>query len=63
MQDSLRSLVNPEPFPILKKIPAILGWLIIGILPGLHAIKLMPQNVLEADLILGTGINCSETGI
>lgn len=30
------------------KMPAILGWLIAGMLFGPHAIKLMPQNVLDA---------------
>lgn len=35
---------------LIKKIkmPAILGWLIVGIFFGPHAIKLMPQMVLEA---------------
>lgn len=30
------------------KMPAILGWLIVGMLLGPHAIKLMPQNILDA---------------
>lgn len=30
------------------KMPSILGWLIIGMLFGPHAIKLMPQDVLDA---------------
>lgn len=30
------------------KMPAILGWLIVGMLSGPHAIKLIPQNILEA---------------
>ena len=30
------------------KMPSILGWLIVGMLLGPHAIKLMPQNVLNA---------------
>lgn len=31
------------------KMPSILGWLIIGMLFGPHALKLMPQSVLTAD--------------
>lgn len=30
------------------KMPSILGWLIVGMLFGPHAIKLMPQSVLDA---------------
>lgn len=30
------------------KMPSILGWLIIGMILGPHAINLMPQNVLDA---------------
>ncbi len=30
------------------KMPSILGWLIVGMLFGPHAIKLMPENVLNA---------------
>ncbi|MGN0307449.1 MAG: cation:proton antiporter [Lachnospiraceae bacterium] len=31
------------------KMPSILGWLIVGMLLGPHAIGLMPQKILEAD--------------
>ena len=31
------------------KMPSILGWLIAGMILGPHAIKLMPQSVLNAD--------------
>lgn len=31
-----------------KKMPAILGWLIVGMILGPHAVNLMPQNVLDA---------------
>ena len=30
------------------KMPSILGWLIVGMLLGPHAINLMPQSVLDA---------------
>ncbi|MGN0425795.1 MAG: cation:proton antiporter, partial [Acetatifactor sp.] len=30
------------------KMPAILGWLIVGMILGPHAVNLMPQNVLDA---------------
>ena len=30
------------------RMPAILGWLIVGMILGPHAVKLMPQNVLNA---------------
>lgn len=30
------------------KMPAILGWLIVGILFGPHAVGLLPQDVLSA---------------
>ena len=30
------------------KMPSILGWLIIGMLLGPHALKLMPQSILDA---------------
>lgn len=30
------------------KMPSILGWLIVGMLFGPHAIKLLPQEVLSA---------------
>lgn len=30
------------------KMPSILGWLIIGMLLGPHALKLMPQNLLNS---------------
>ncbi len=30
------------------KMPSILGWLIVGMILGPHALKLMPQNVLDA---------------
>lgn len=31
------------------KMPSILGWLIVGMLFGPHAAKLMPQSILDAD--------------
>ena len=31
------------------KMPSILGWLIVGMILGPHAIKLMPQSVLNAN--------------
>lgn len=31
------------------KLPSILGWLIVGMILGPHAVKLMPQSVLDAD--------------
>ena len=30
------------------KMPSILGWLIVGMLLGPHAVKLMPESVLNA---------------
>ena len=35
---------------LIKKIkmPAILGWLIVGMIFGPHAVGLLPQKVLEA---------------
>lgn len=30
------------------KMPSILGWLIVGMLLGPHAVNLMPQSVLDA---------------
>lgn len=31
------------------KMPSILGWLIVGMILGPHAVKLMPQVVLNAE--------------
>lgn len=30
------------------KMPSILGWLIVGMILGPHAVNLMPQDVLDA---------------
>lgn len=41
------------------KMPSILGWLIAGMILGPHAIKLMPQSVLNANCIKQSSCGCN----